>query len=107
MDQITKPPQCPMDALLRLLMGPWTTYILWIVTENGPIRFGEIKRRIPAISSRVLTDRLRRLEHAGVLDREQKPTIPPEVSYRLTERGRELRQALKVLEDVARRWNLT
>ncbi len=106
MDQIVKPLKCPMDALLRLLMGPWTTYVLWVVTENGPIRFGEIKRRIPSISSRVLTDRLRRLERAGVVHREQKPTIPPQVSYELTARGRELRTALKDLEDVAMRWKL-
>lgn len=106
MDQIVRPPQCPMDALLRLLTGPWTTYILWVVTEHGPIRFGEIKRRIPTISSRMLTDRLRRLERAGIIHREQKSTIPPEVSYRLTGRGAELHDVLKILEDVARRWNL-
>ena len=47
--------QCPMDALLRLLMGPWTTYILWVLrTTNEPVRFGELKRRVPGISAKVL-----------------------------------------------------
>ena len=50
--------QCPMDALLRLLMGPWTTYILWVLrTTNEPVRFGELKRRVPGISAKVLTER--------------------------------------------------
>ena len=37
---------CPMDAILRLLMGPWTTYILWVLRNDGPTRFGELKRKV-------------------------------------------------------------
>ena len=42
---------CPMDALLRVLMGPWTSYILWVLRSNGPTRFGELKRRVTGISA--------------------------------------------------------
>ena len=80
---------CPMDAILRLLMGPWTTYIIWILSTQGPLRFGALKRAVPGISTRVLTERLRMLERAGVVWREQSQTIPPAVTYGLTERGRE------------------
>lgn len=100
----TSPSGCPMDALLRLLMGPWTTYILWILRQNGPTRFGALKRQIPGISSKVLTERLRMLESAGVIYRDHNPTIPPEVTYGLAERGEELGAVLGGLEDIARRW---
>lgn len=95
-----------MDALLRLLMGPWTTYLLWVLRQNGPLRFGELKRQLPGISSRMLTQRLRMLEEAGIIFRDHRPTIPPEVSYGLTERGDELGDVLDGLEVIARRWGL-
>lgn len=95
---------CPMDWLLQLLMGPWTTYILWTLRQQGPLRFGELKRRITGISAKVLTDRLRMLEDAGIVDRRYEPTIPPKVSYGLTTRGLELREILDRLSDVAKRW---
>ncbi|RLB68574.1 MAG: transcriptional regulator [Deltaproteobacteria bacterium] len=95
-----------MDALLNLLAGPWTTYLLWILRQNGSLRFGELKRQLQGISSRVLTLRLRMLEEAGVIYRNHRPTIPPEVSYGLTERGEELGNVLDELEVIARRWGL-
>jgi DNA-binding HxlR family transcriptional regulator len=95
---------CPMDALLRVLMGPWTPYIIWLLETEGPLRFGAIKTRIPAISAKVLTERLRHLEAHGLVSRDYKPTIPPSVTYALTARGHELRQALQSLDAIARRW---
>jgi len=95
---------CPMDALLRLLMGPWTTYILWVLQQNGPTRFGALKRKVPGISAKVLTERLRMLEGAGVIFRNYEAKIPPEVTYGLTARGRELDQVLDSLNQLARRW---
>jgi DNA-binding HxlR family transcriptional regulator len=99
--------KCPMDALLRLLMGPWTTYILWVLrTTNEPVRFGELKRRVPGISAKVLTERLRLLEGAQVIERRHLATIPPQVSYALAHRGKELNEVLDRLNEVALRWNL-
>jgi DNA-binding HxlR family transcriptional regulator len=99
--------QCPMDALLRLLMGPWTTYILWVLrSTDEPVRFGELKRRVPGISAKVLTERLRLLEGAQVIERRHLATIPPQVSYALAPRGKELNAVLDNLNAVALRWNL-
>ena len=98
------PVGCPMDALLRLLMGPWTTYILWVLRNNGPTRFGQLKRKVPGVSAKVLTERLRMLEEARVIHRHFEPTIPPRVTYSLAERGIELREVLDLLNGVARRW---
>jgi DNA-binding HxlR family transcriptional regulator len=93
-----------MDSLLRLLMGPWTTYILWVLRSNGPTRFGELKRRVPGVSAKVLTERLRMLAEAGVVHRQFEATIPPQVTYSLTARGEELKGVLDQLNAVAIRW---
>ena len=97
---------CPMDALLRIISGPWTSYIIWILTNHGSVRFGELKRLVPGISSRLLTDRLRKLEEAGLVTRDYKPTIPPEVSYSLTDRGLQLRSVMVTLSELAFEWDL-
>jgi DNA-binding HxlR family transcriptional regulator len=99
------PMGCPMDALLRLLMGPWTTYILWALRQNGALRFGAIRRTVQGVSAKVLTERLRMLEKAGVVFREYKPRIPPEVVYSLTPRGRQLGPILDSLDALAEKWN--
>lgn len=100
------PMGCPMDALLRLMMGPWTSYILYILRNNGPTRFGELKRQVSGVSAKVLTERLRTLEDAGVIYRHYEATIPPQVTYGLSARGKELDEVLGALDTIARRWNV-
>jgi DNA-binding HxlR family transcriptional regulator len=87
-------------------MGPWTTYILWVLRDQGPQRFGALKRAVPGISTRVLTERLRMLQAAKVIWREQTQTIPPAVTYGLTERGEELGTVLDNLGEIAQRWQV-
>ena len=98
--------KCPMDALLRIISGQWTTYILWTLSQQPTIRFGELKRRISGISSRMLTERLRKLESVNFIYRIHEPTIPPKVSYGLTERGIALRGYLDGLAELAIEWDL-
>ena len=95
---------CPMDDILRLIMGPWTTYILWLLETDGELRFGELKARMPKISAKVLTERLRMLEGAGLVHRDYEPTVPPTVTYSLTARGHELKNVLKGIHTLALRW---
>ncbi|MEH6547249.1 MAG: helix-turn-helix domain-containing protein [Sneathiella sp.] len=97
--------QCPMDNILRQIMGPWTTYILWVLDNEKILRFGEIATRMPDISAKVLTDRLRKLEASGLVHRDYKPTVPPTVNYSLTKRGRELHMVLKGISEIAVRWD--
>ena len=96
--------QCAMEMILGQIMGPWTPYILWLLSNAPALRFGELSARIPGISAKVLTDRLRKLEASGLVHRDYKPTVPPTVSYSLTERGRELHTVLLDLNNVAIRW---
>ena len=95
---------CPMDSLLRLLMGPWTTYVLYVLRSNGPTRFGELKRRVAGVSAKVLTARLRMLEESEVVVRHYEPTIPPQVTYALSARGRELSDVIDRLGGIAKKW---
>lgn len=95
---------CPMDFILRLLMGPWTTYILYNLRTQGPQRFGELKRRVGNVSAKMLTERLRTLEDAGLVSRDYEATIPPKVTYALTQRGHELDQTLDKLAEIGLRW---
>lgn len=97
-------PSCPTDSLMRLLSGRWTSYILWILTDQGPHRFGALRRALPGISSKTLTERLRHLESHGLITRDQSQTIPPEVTYSLAPRGAELRPALDHLRLIAEKW---
>lgn len=98
------PKGCPLDRVFRLLSGEWTTHIIWVLGTNGPTRHGGLRRLVEGISSKVLTDRLRMLEAEGVVFRDYEPTVPPKVTYGLTEAGAELDQALRELEKLADRW---
>jgi DNA-binding HxlR family transcriptional regulator len=95
---------CPLDSLLRVLAGPWTIYILCRLHNNGETRFGQLKRQMPGISSKMLTERLRSLEKAEIIFRHQAPTIPLQVTYGLTTEGRELTTILDQINTLAGRW---
>jgi len=95
---------CPLDSLLRVLSGRWTIYILCRLHKNGDTRFGELKRQMPGISSKMLTERLRTLENAEIISRHHEPTVPPRVTYSLTTEGRELTTILDQINTLAYRW---
>lgn len=95
---------CPLETLLKHIAGQWTLYILWILDTNGPQRFGELKRKVEGISTKMLTQRLRLLESLELIHRDHKPTIPPQVTYSLSERGKELSGTLDQLYELAVRW---
>jgi DNA-binding HxlR family transcriptional regulator len=102
--QVKESVSCPMDFVLRMLMGPWTTYILYNLRTHGPQRFGELKRRVSGISAKMLTERLRTLEGAALVKRDYEATIPPKVTYSLTQRGSELDEVMDRLAEIAIRW---
>lgn len=95
---------CPADRLLRLLWGEWTTHVLWVLGEFGPQRFGGLRGLIGRVSPKVLSSRLRRMQEDGLIWRTYEKTVPPKVTYGLTDRGRDLHQALKAFEPLAERW---
>jgi DNA-binding HxlR family transcriptional regulator len=81
-----------------LLERRWQLSILFAALL-GAVRFGEYAEAVGDISARMLTERLQELEQAGLIDRTVIPASPPQVEYRLTERGRQLEPLLRAMGD--------
>ena len=64
--------------------------MILVISENEPIRYNELGRKIPDISSRVLSNTLRTLEANGLVHRILYQEVPPRVEYSLTDTGRSL-----------------
>lgn len=95
---------CPRyHRAVELVGRRWTGAIVRTLMP-GPRRFNELLASIPGISDRLLTERLRELETAGIVQREVKPDPPIRVVYELTESGRDLGPALDEIARWAERW---
>lgn len=87
---------CPVEATIDVIGGKWKPLILWWLHQRT-YRFAELRRLIPGITEKVLTQQLRDLEADGIVDRCVFATIPPRVEYSLTEYGSSLDRALKAI----------
>jgi DNA-binding HxlR family transcriptional regulator len=87
---------CGVERTLDVLDGKWTTLVLRELLV-GPKRFGELRTALGQPSPKTLTDRLRILEHQGMLTRTVHAEVPPRVVYELTERGQSLRSVLMAM----------
>jgi DNA-binding HxlR family transcriptional regulator len=85
-----------ISALLQRIGDKWTSLVV-AALANGPKRFNELRREIPAVSQRMLTLTLRNLERDGLVSRTVTPTIPPRVDYELTELGHSLQKPITEL----------
>lgn len=89
--------QCSMELTLALIGGKWKALILWRL--NGTtLRFCELKRTLPKITQKMLTQQLRELEECGLVNRLIYTQVPPKVEYSLTAVGQSL---LPILEDLS------
>ncbi|MEU4113603.1 helix-turn-helix domain-containing protein [Kitasatospora sp. NPDC028055] len=86
-----------LHRVFTLLGKRWTGMLLGVLTNGGPAYFSELRRAVPGISERMLSDRLTELTEAGLVVREVDPGPPLRVSYRLTEGGVALKPALNEL----------
>lgn len=96
------PAACPVRDVLDHLGDKWSTLLL-IALADGPLRFGALRRSVPDISQRMLTQTLRDLQADGLISRHVFATMPPSVEYRLTELGESLMPPLMGLMDWAAR----
>lgn len=95
---------CPhFHDAVELIGKRWAGAIVWTLT-GGPCYFAQISQAVPGLSDRLLSQRLRELEAAGLVARSVHPGTPPRVSYRLTDKGRELEAPLRDLGSWAKRW---
>jgi DNA-binding HxlR family transcriptional regulator len=92
---------CPVEAAVDVIGGKWKPLILWWLHERTH-RFAELRRKMPGITEKMLTQHLRELEADGIVHREVYPTVPPRVEYSLTEYGLTLKRALRALCDWGR-----
>jgi DNA-binding HxlR family transcriptional regulator len=89
---------CPIIKPTELLGDTWTLLIIKELLD-GPLRFNKIKEKIPEITNRTLSARLKKLCLEGVLERKQYEEIPPRVEYNLTKMGLGLKKVLDAIED--------
>jgi DNA-binding HxlR family transcriptional regulator len=93
---------CPCRSLLDVIASKWTALAIGAL-EEGPKRFGELKRRLEGISQKMLTQTLRTLERDGLVKRTVYPSVPLRVEYELTELGRSATEPLAALRSWAQR----
>ncbi|OMF69961.1 winged helix-turn-helix transcriptional regulator [Paenibacillus glucanolyticus] len=85
----------PFGYTLSVIGGKWKMVIIYLLAENGTVRFNDLKRQIGAITYKMLSSQLKELEADGMVKRIEYPQVPPKVEYSLTEKVESL---LPVLE---------
>lgn len=89
---------CPLYYVLNIISGKWRLPILWQLSQNGVMRFCDLKRKVVGINNMMLTSCLQELEKNQIIERKQYPEIPPRVEYNLSERGVILIKTLRELK---------
>ncbi|OJJ15398.1 transcriptional regulator [marine bacterium AO1-C] len=87
---------CPIDVTIKTIGGKWKPIILHHLL-SGTKRFGELRKLIPDITQKMLTQQLRELEQDALVARKIYPEVPPKVEYSLTDYGTTLKQVLTEL----------
>jgi DNA-binding HxlR family transcriptional regulator len=87
---------CPVKLTTDVIGGKWKPLILFYL-ESGTKRFGELRRLIPGMTKKMLTQHLRDLERDEVIRRKVYAVVPPKVEYSLTKHGESLKPILKLM----------
>ena len=92
-------PGCPVRNILARICDKWALLVLCLLerSEQGKLRFSELKQAMPDISQKMLAMTLRTLEEDGYVSRTLYAEVPPRVEYALTARGETLRPILEEL----------
>ena len=90
-------PACPVATTVQLIGSKWKLLIMRNLL-TGTQRFGELKKSIPGISQKVMTDCLRAMEEDGIVNRKVFAEVPPRVEYSLSELGETMRPIIKAME---------
>jgi len=93
--------ECPVDTALTVLDGRWKGTILWRLV-SGPMRTSEIRRSIPDITERMLIRHLQELVRDGILERRDHQSVPPHVTYSISDYGQSLLPVVQALCDWGR-----
>ena len=91
-------PACPVATTVSLIGSKWKLLILRNLMAR-PWRFNELQRDLEGISQKVLTESLRSMEEDGIITRTVYASVPPRVTYALSETGETLRPVIKAMEE--------
>lgn len=83
-------PECPIRNILARFSDKWSLLILYTLNLQPTMRFNALRKAIPDISQKMLTNTLRILEEDGMVTRTVYAEVPPRVEYRITDRTRSL-----------------
>ena len=89
--------ECGIDYTLAKIGGKWNPFILWFLAKNGVKRYGEIRRFIPKVADKMLSQQLKELAADDLIKRKDYQTIPPKVEYAITEEGMTLMPILDLM----------
>ncbi|MGD6817802.1 winged helix-turn-helix transcriptional regulator [Metabacillus sp. 84] len=89
--------ETPFGYTMSVVGGKWKMLILYLLAENQPVRFNDMKRQIGSITFKTLSSQLKELEAEGLIMRKEYPQIPPKVEYSLKPKAESL---LPVLEQL-------
>lgn len=87
---------CPVKLTTDVIGGKWKPLILFYL-ESGTKRFGELRKLIPGMTKKMLTQHLRDLERDEIIRRKVYAVVPPKVEYSLTKHGESLKPILKLM----------
>ena len=96
-DERQKDFNCSIGFAMTVIGSKWRAIILWHILKSQPIRYGGLKKSIPNISHKILSQELKNLESDGLIERIAYATIPPKVEYVPTDRGKSLENILSEL----------
>ena len=92
-------PECPVATTVQLIGNKWKLLILRNLVR-APQRFTELKRGVPGISQKVLSENLRSMEENGIVSRTVFAEVPPKVVYALTDIGESLLPVINAMADL-------
>jgi DNA-binding HxlR family transcriptional regulator len=84
---------CPVQGTINAIGGKWKVLAIWQL-GFGPRGYAQLRDLLPGVSEKVLTAQLRQLENDGIVHRAASTSVPPKVTYSLTEAGEELIDAM-------------
>lgn len=89
--------KCSIEYTLSVIGGKWKSVILWHLGFDGTCRYNELRKLMPGITHKMLSQQLKELEEEGLINRKQYNEVPPRVEYSLSEKGLTLKPVLEAM----------